>query len=155
MSQIQRHHLCFDASAALSLVFADDPLHDAAREFVATLDAGIQICSPAMFAYEVDSAIRLRVWNRRLTSAEAQTARIAIAALQVIIKYDARDRDRAFEIAQLYDQPRAYDASYAAHAEARGVELITADAPFYEAVNGNKKPKNAPALSWVKLLQND
>lgn len=60
--------------------------------------------------------------------------------------------DRAFQIAVDYDQPRAYDAAYAAHAEARGLKLITTDKPFFEALNGVKRPQKMPPLSFVKLL---
>ena len=73
--------------------------------------------------------------------------------MPITIEYDEADRDRAFAIAQQYDQPRCYDAAYAAHAEARGVEMVTTDAPFFEAVNGSKKPKKASALTFVKLLK--
>lgn len=38
------------------------------------------------------------------------------------------------------------------YAEARGVELITTDKPFFEAANGAKRPKSAPALTFVTLL---
>lgn len=106
-----------------------------------------------MFVYECDSVIRLRVYKQTLTHAQAQLARRAIYALPITIQYDANDRDRAFEIATEYAQPRVYDAAYAAHAEARGIELVTIDAPFFEAVNGSKRPKTAPALKFVKLLK--
>ena len=49
--------------------------------------------------------------------------------------------------------PRTYDAAYAAHAESRGIELITAGKPFFESLNGDKRPTGAPALTWVQLLE--
>jgi len=69
-----------------------------------------------------------------------------------LFAYEVGDRARAFQIARDYEQPRVYDASYAAHAGARGLELVTTDKPFFEAVNGTKKPKTAPPLSFVRLL---
>lgn len=154
MSDFISNPLCFDASTALAFALADDPLHGQAVALVTALNAiGTQLCAPAMFAYECDSVICLRVWKGRLSNTQAAMARAAIAALPITIEYDPRDHERAFEIARQYEQPRAYDAAYAAHAEARGVELVTTDEPFYEAVNGSKKPKAAPALSWVKLLR--
>jgi predicted nucleic acid-binding protein len=145
--------ICFDASAALAFALPDEPLHSQAVALVLAFAAqGTTLCAPAMFAYECDSVIRLRLWKGTLTDEEANTARAAIGALPILIEYDEADRDRAFEIAIEYDQPRCYDAAYAAHAEARGVELVTTDAPFFEAVNGSKKPKKATALTFVKLL---
>lgn len=146
--------VCFDASAALAFALKDEAQHAQALAVVRALVAQeATICAPAMFAYECESVLRLRVWKGEMTETEAAEARRFIDALGVEIEYDVADRERAFEIARQYDQPRAYDAAYAAHAEARGIELVTTDKPFHKAVNGAKKPKNAPALSWVKLLR--
>jgi len=64
----------------------------------------------------------------------------------VRIEHDATILDRAYEIATSYGQPRTYDASYAAFAEARGLDLWTADKRFYNAV--------AAALPFVKFVGN-
>ena len=146
--------VCFDASAALAFALPDEPLHAQAVAIVRAFAVqGTTLCAPAMFAYECDSVIRLRLWKGSLSEAEATLARAALQSLPITIEYDEADRDRAFAIAQQYDQPRCYDAAYAAHAEARGVEMVTTDAPFFEAVNGSKKPKKASALTFVKLLK--
>lgn len=145
--------ICIDASAALAFALQDDPKHLEAVAWVAALDAqGCALCAPALFVYECDSVLRLRMWKGDLDARTVAEARVLIDALRVEIEFDESDRDRAFQIAQDYHQPRAYDAAYAAHAEARGLELVTNDAPFFEAVSGSKRPKTAPALKWVKLL---
>lgn len=146
--------VCFDASMALAFALQDEPLHASAMAVVGALaKQNAQLCAPALFAYEVDSVLRLRVYKGALSEADAAQAQAVVNALSVQIEYDARNRNRAFQIARAYDQPRVYDASYAAHAEARGVELLTTDVPFFEAVNGSKKPKTAPSLPFVKLLK--
>ena len=146
--------VCFDASAALAFALPDEPAHAQAVAIIKAFGSqGVTLCAPAMLAYECDSVIRLRVWKGALSEAQAQTARAALKSLPIDIEYDASDRERAFDMAREYDQPRCYDTAYAAHAEARGVELITTDEPFFEAVNGSKKPKSAPPLSFVKLLK--
>ncbi len=145
--------VCLDASVALAFVLEDEPLHEQAKQLIRQWAAqNVTLCAPAMFAYECDSIIRLRVYKKALTLQKAEEARAFLDALGITIEYDASDRTRAYQIATDYDQPRAYDAAYAAHAEARGVELVTTDAPFFEAVNGAKKPKKAAALTFVKLL---
>ena len=146
--------ICLDASVALAFVFSDEKLHtQAVALFRAFAAQGVTFHAPAMFHYECDSVIRLQVYKKALTPAQAQAARAVIGALPVTVEYDAADRDRAYQIAELYDQPRAYDAAYAAYAESRDLDLVTADVPFFESVNGNKKPKTAPALTFVKLIQ--
>jgi len=150
----QQARIGLDASVVLAFALPDDTLHSQATTlFRKLVEQGTTFCAPAMLAYECDSVICLRVWKGEMSEKEAQLARAAIAALPITIEYDPRDRERAFEIARRYNQPRAYDAAYAAHAEARGVELVTTDKPLHEAVNGAKKPKGAPKLSWVKLLE--
>lgn len=146
--------VCFDASMALAFALQDEPLHPQAKVLVGALaKQNATLCAPALFAYEVDSVLRLRVYKGAMSEADAAQARAFVDALAVQIEYDASDRNRAFQIARAYDQPRCYDAAYAAHAEARGVELLTTDVPFFEAVNGSKKPKTAPPMAFVKLLK--
>ena len=147
--------VCFDASAALAFALHDEPLHAQAVALVGALAAqNITLCAPALFVYECDSIIRLRVFKGAYSEAQAKEARAIVAALAVAIEADntLSEADRAFEIARDYAQPRVYDATYAAFAGARGLDLVTTDKPFFEAVNGQKKPKAAPPLAFVKLL---
>jgi predicted nucleic acid-binding protein len=145
--------VCFDASAALSFALQDEPLHAQAKALIEKLvDQGSTLCAPPLFLYECDSIIRLRVFKGALSESEAQEARAIVRALAVAVEHDPANGERAYQIARDYHQPRVYNAWYAAYAEARGVELVTVDKPFFEAVNGCSRPKNAPALTFVKLL---
>lgn len=146
--------VCFDASAALAFALNDETWHTQAKVCVRQLAArGATLCAPPLFAYECESVIRLRVFKGTLDEIEAQEARACIHALMVAIDYDPADEARAYQIARDYHQPRCYDALYAAYAEARNVELVTTDEPFFEAVNGAKRPKSVPALAFVTLLR--
>lgn len=147
--------VCLDASAALAFALRDEPLHAQAKVLIANLvGQGVSLYAPQLFAYECDSIIRLRVYKGAYSEAEAQEARALIAALGVAIEGGgAAEADRAFEIARDYDQARVYDATYAAFAQLAGVELHTTDAPFFDAVNGAKRPKAAAPLAFVKLLR--
>jgi predicted nucleic acid-binding protein len=124
----------------------DEPYHAQALALVAALaQREAQIIAPPFFLCECDSVIRLRIFKGVLNVTEATHAREIIAALAVVID-DAAIYDRAFEIACLYNQPRTYDSTYAALAQARGVELWTADERFYNSVSG--------ALPFVKFIGN-
>jgi predicted nucleic acid-binding protein len=125
----------------------DEPYHAQAIALVSDLaKREARIIAPPLFLCECDSVIRLRIFKGALNGEEASQAREIIAALAVVID-DAAIYDRAFEIACLCNQPRTYDATYAALAEARGVELWTADERFYNAVSG--------ALPFVKFIGAD
>ena len=101
---------------ALAAVLQDDHNHAAALALLAQLAArNAEFCSPAIFVYECDSVIRLRVHQQKMSVESAQEARDLIEALNVQVEFDASDRKRAFQIATIYAQPRAYDAAYAAH----------------------------------------
>jgi predicted nucleic acid-binding protein len=143
------NQVCFDASAACAFALNDEPCHTQVLALVADL-AGkqTQIIAPSLFLCECDSVIRLRVYKGALNDEEASQARRFVAALAVVID-DAMIYDRAFEIARIYNQPRTYDATYAALAELRGVELWTADKRFYNSVTSAKKP-----LEFVKFVEN-
>lgn len=139
-----------DASAALTFALDDEKHHAQAVALVAALvKRGLRLCAPSIFAYECDSVIRRRVHLGTLTPDAAKEARELIAALGVEIVYDPASRERAYQIAEQYDQPRVYDAAYAAFAEARGLELWTDDERFYNAVTTGKKP-----LGFVKFVGN-
>lgn len=145
--------VCLDASAALAFVLPDDRNHAKAKLLLgAFITQGVTFCSPSLFIYECDSTISLRVWKEVMTEADAKLARAALDELPVEIGFDPTIRDRAYQISRAYDQPRCYDSTYAAFAEALEMELITTDEPFFEAVNGSKRPKNAPPLKFVRLL---
>ena len=145
--------VCLDASTVLAFALPDEPLADEAAALMEKLASqNTIICAPALFAYECNSVIRLRLYKGSVTDVQAQNARAVINALPIELEYDAVNGERAFQIACDYGQPRAYDVAYAAYAESRGVDLITADRPFFEAVNGSKRPRTKSPLSFVKLL---
>jgi len=127
----------------------DEPYHTQAIALIAELaKRQTRIIAPPFFLCECDSVIRLRVYKGALDDAQAVASRAIIAALAVAI--DPLDvYDRAFEIARIYNQPRTYDATYAALAELRGVALWTADERFYNSVAGAsvKSP-----LAFVKFI---
>jgi predicted nucleic acid-binding protein len=136
-----------DASAVIAFVLLDEKHHGQAVALVGALVKGdVELCAPSIFAYECDSVIRRRVHLGTLSPEAAKEARELIVALGVEVSYDPAIGERAYAIATQYDQPRVYDAAYAAFAEARGLELWTEDERFYNAVSG--------ALPFVKFVGN-
>lgn len=145
--------VCLDASAALAFALQDEPLHEQGKAMVRRFVANnVALCAPPLFLYECESIIRLRVYKGAMTEEEADEARLFIRTLSVEIEHNAADTQRAYEIARDYHQPRVYDSLYAAFAETRGLELVTLDKPFFEAVNGSKRPKGESPLGFVKLM---
>jgi predicted nucleic acid-binding protein len=103
-----------------------------------------QVYCTAFFACEVDSAIRKRVFDGKMASAEAQKAYAILDAAPVAIVDVSSMRQRAREIAEQFNQRAVYDATYVALAESRGCEFWTADKLIYDAVKAT--------LPYVKYL---
>lgn len=136
-----------DAGTVLKFMLYDELLHEQAAALIGGLvERGVNLRAPSLFAYECDSVIRRHVHLKVLSLDDAREIRQLIAALGVAVTYDASILERAWETADTYGQPRAYDATYAAFAESRGLDLWTADKRFYNAV--------AAALPFVKFVGN-
>jgi predicted nucleic acid-binding protein len=95
---------------------------------------GIRLIAPPLFVSEVDSAIRRRVFEGKMTPEQAKGAYAVLDAAPVDIIDIPDVRQRAREIAEPFNQRFVYDATYAALAELRGCEFWTADLAFYDVV---------------------
>lgn len=139
--------VAFDASGAAAFALPDEKHHAQAQRLIASLaQENARLIAPPIFESEADSIIRRRVYLETLTQPAGVAALALMDALQVEIIYEAVTRLRAREIAAQNNQVRVYDSTYAALAEARGVELWTADERFYNSVSG--------ALPFVKFIGN-
>lgn len=136
---------CVDASVMVKLALKGEQHRGTARRLVReSTAAGIDLIAPPFFASEVDTAIRKRVYDGRLSMADAQKAYVILDRAPVQMVTYPRLRQRAREIAEQFNQRTVYDATYAALAELRGCEFWTADKVFYDAVQAG--------LSFVKYL---
>jgi predicted nucleic acid-binding protein len=126
---------CVDASIAVKWAVKTEPFRAKARAFL--VDAatdGIRLIAPPLFVSEVDSAIRRRVFEGKMTPEQAKGAYAVLDAAPVDIIDIPDVRQRAREIAEPFNQRFVYDATYAALAELRGCEFWTADLAFYDVV---------------------
>ncbi|OGO40180.1 MAG: hypothetical protein A2Z04_03400 [Chloroflexi bacterium RBG_16_57_9] len=136
---------CVDASIAVKWAVKGEPFRAKAKAFLkGTTASGLKLIAPPVFASEVDSAIRKRVYDGKVAAAEARKAYAVLDAAPVKIMDAPGLRQRAREIAEQFNQRFVYDATYAALAELRGCEFWTADKVFFEAVGAT--------LTFVKYL---
>lgn len=98
---------CVDASIAVKWAVRREPFRAKARLLLSDAGAtGIRLIAPPPFASEVDSAIRKRVFDRRMSAAEAQKAYAILDAAPVEIVDLAGVRQRARKIAEEFNQRR-------------------------------------------------
>jgi predicted nucleic acid-binding protein len=126
---------CIDASVAVKLVLKGEPFRSLARRLIQDpARQGIDLIAPPIFTCEIDSVIRRRVHEGKLSAEKAAAAYAALDGAPVQIRDHAGLRKRAREIAERFDQRSVYDATYAALAELCQGELWTADKAFFDAV---------------------
>ena len=136
---------CVDASVAIKWVVKAETWRKKARQFLLdSLRDGYDLLAPPLFAYETESVLQERLHSHTMTVAEVDQAltRLTSFRVQLVTHPDMVTRARA--IARQCNQPRIYDALYAALAELRGREFWTADRRFHDAVKAN--------LTCVKYL---
>ncbi len=136
--------ICIDANIAVKIAIPADLSSEAKALFNESAKKGITLIAPPLIEPETDSVIRW-LWKQKHISKEvALLAFNTLDVLPITITTHPKLRERSREIAELCDQGRVYDSTYAALAELRGCELWTADKNFFNAVKGK--------LSFVKYL---
>jgi predicted nucleic acid-binding protein len=137
--------LCIDASVVVKLVLKGEPYRVTARRLLKDcIVKNVRLIAPPFFESEVDTVIRKRVHDGKLSLADAKKAFAGLDKVTVQILTHPNLRQRAREISEQFNQRTVYDATYAALAELRSCEFWTADKKFYDAVK--------VALTFVKYL---
>ena len=135
---------CIDASV-IKLALKGESHRTTTRRLVReSTAAGIELIAPPLFESEVDTVIRKRVVTGKLSLKDAHKAYHVLDRAPVQIATHADLRQRARDIAEQFNLPTVYDATYAALAELRGCEFWTADRVFYDTVKA--------VLVFVKYL---
>ena len=138
--------VCLDASFVLEIL-----LHDRFSERVViwwgeAMERQTVANVPPLFHPEVTSAIRKRVYLKKLERSDAGQA--LMDALEWPVDVWQGDHHllqrRAFELAARFNRPRAYGSQYLALAELLGCELWTADERLVNAVRDE--------LLWVRWI---
>lgn len=139
------NELCVDANVIVKLVLSGESYRRKAGQLVNDcLHNNVTLIAPPFFVVEVDTVIRRRVYDGKLSFAAARKAYAGLDQIPVQPSSHPRLRQRTREIAEQFNQRAVYDSSYAALAELRGCEFWTADKAFYEAVKAG--------LSFVRYL---
>lgn len=136
--------VCVDASFALKLVLDEPDSEQVQACWADWLAEGVTIIAPCHLAFEVTSVIRNHVYRREISARAGQVAFEAFLAQEIELRHPASLEARAWELAEQYNRPTAYDAAYLALAEHAGCELWTADGRLVKAVGG--------ALPWLKTI---
>ena len=132
-----------DASVALKLVLPD-PLRDPCRALIGHLvDGGFEFVAPALWAYEVTSALCKAVHFGQLAVDEGRRALAQVMGLGVrLVGPGDGQNQQAFEWTLRLGRAAAYDSYYLALAETLACDLWTAD----------RRLVNSVGLGWVRWV---
>jgi predicted nucleic acid-binding protein len=136
--------VCADAGLALKLVFqeADSLLARALWEEWKSNRTTVIV--PTLWGYEITSVIRNRVHRGLYPAAREMEAFDTLHSLPVQTLHPISLHRRAWELAQHFNRPAAYDSHYLALAEIAGCPFWTADERLFNAVRHE--------LAWVHWL---
>ena len=134
--------VCVDANIVIQRVVSNT-----AEDLWETwVGSGVRLIAPTLLYYEVTNGL-YRYLKAGIFSLETveKTLRAAMA-LPIELVGEADLHQRAKDLAAKYNLPAAYDAHYLALAERLEVELWTADARLFNAVQPF-------GIEWVKLVE--
>ena len=136
--------VCVDASLII-WTLVPSPWSNRAEALLSNWQRGqVTLVAPALFAFEITSALRRLVYLKEITAAEGGAAFEQFLRIDVRLSHRKGIYPLAWHLAKQFDRPRAYDTAYLALAQLRGCEYWTADERLYNAVSHE--------LSWVRWI---
>lgn len=133
-----------DACFALKLVLPEDYSECVRQLWESWVKTGTEISAPYLLAYEVVSVLRNKVFRGELSPEEGEAALLAMKAQGIRLLHAEGLEQAAWDLAQEFNRPTAYDTSYLALAQVLNCEFWTADEKLKNAIRGG-----LPYLRWV------
>ena len=138
--------ICLDANLTLKLVLNESDSTQAQALWADWNQRNLITVAPPLWGYEVTSVIRNQVHHQLLPPELGQAMFDTIHQLSVRLLQPNDLHKRAWELANRFNRPAAYDAHYLALAELVACPFWTADERLYNTVRDE--------LNWVYWLGN-
>ncbi len=124
-----------DSGILLATVQAEKHTQKAVALIANLAKADVQIIAPTLLAYEIIAVTRKWVHREILSKEKADDALKILMQYPVTHIFDTNLLRRAYELANQFNRPTAYDTQYLAIAEQYKCPLWTADKRLFNAVN--------------------
>jgi predicted nucleic acid-binding protein len=136
--------ICVDANLVLKLVLQEADSYRANALWHVWLERGYRPVAPYLFPIEITAVLRKHVYRGTISASYGQDALDSAFALNVTLLTFSNLSQRAWQLAEMFNRPTAYDAHYLALAELLNCDFWTADRHLCNAT--------APTLPWVHSL---
>jgi predicted nucleic acid-binding protein len=124
-----------DANILIAFSLSDEPLHSQANQILSSwATAGTTLAAPRLFRSEITAVVRKIVYQQRITHEQGREMLARLLIYPVEFHEDDALLKSAYELAEQYNRPRAYDAQYLALAKRLSCEFWTADERLFNAV---------------------
>jgi predicted nucleic acid-binding protein len=138
-----------DSNILIAFGLSDEPLHTQANQILATWKAaGTPLAAPRLFRSEITAVVRKVVYQQRITHKQGREMLVRLLSYPVEFHEDDALLKSAYELAEEYNRPRAYDAQYLALAQRLSCEFWTADERLFNAVKDR-----FPGIRWLGHLK--
>lgn len=134
-----------DSNILVAFGLSDEPLHTQANQILATwTSAEITLAAPRLFRSEITAVVRKVVYQQRITHEQGRGMLTRLLSYPVEFHEDDSLLKSAYELAEQYNRPRAYDAQYLALSQRLSCEFWTADERLFNAVKDR-----FPGIRWL------
>lgn len=141
--------IVLDANILIAYGLSDEPLHAQAMQFLKYCAGSITyIHAPQLFRSEITAVMRKAVYVQRLSHSHGSSILANLLVYPIQYHEDDRLLHRAYELADKFNRPRAYDSQYLALAERLNCEFWTADERLFNAVS-----TQMPTVKWLGTWQ--
>jgi predicted nucleic acid-binding protein len=124
-----------DSNILIAFALSAEPLHTQANQLLAAWEiAGTPLAAPRLFRSEITAVMRKVVFQQRITHVQGREMLSRLLLYPVEFHEDDELLKAAYELADEFNRPRAYDAQYLALAKRLSCEFWTADERMFNAV---------------------
>lgn len=140
-----------DANILVAFGLSDEPLHTQAHQILSIWQSSQTVlAAPRLFRSEITAVMRKAVYQARITHEQGRSLLAQFLAYPVDFHEDDALLKTAYELAERFKRPRAYDAQYLALAQRLACPFWTADERLFNAVQDQ-----FPNIRWLGDWQGD
>lgn len=127
-----------DANILIIYGLSDEPLQPLAKARLAMWhNNGTALAAPRLFRSEITAVVRKAVYQTRISHDDGREVLEKLLAYPIALHEDDTLLLAAYELAEKFNRPRAYDAQYLALAQRLSCEFWTADERLFNAITGH------------------